>query len=274
MSSKRQRKARREYRQWLQASQPTIDSLLLAGGELEILAAEQAPEGEKPRLRKFSMTAYTGGAINVGFGRPVVIDLAGTEVPRQNIPIFAHHNPERIVGHTVKVEKTAATLKASGIISGVSDDAQQVLALNDNGFPWQASVGMSVGKLEYVEAGQAVKVNGRNFSGPVIVARQTVLNEISFVPLGADNKTSATVAATQPKGRTMNEFEKWLSAKGFDVESLSDEQQAALRAAFDAEQQRQTPPPEQPAASDIEAEMNRKAAENLARINRINELCA
>lgn len=275
MSSKRQRKARREYRQWLQASQPAIDSLLLADGELEILAAEQAPEGEKPRLRKFSMTAYTGGAINVGFGRPVVIDLAGTEVPRQSIPIFAHHNPERIVGHTVKVEKTAATLKASGIISGVSDDAQQVLALNDNGFPWQASVGMSVGKLEYVDAGQSVKVNGRNFSGPVIVARQTVLNEISFVPLGADNKTSATVAATQPKGRTMNEFEKWLSAKGFDVESLSDEQQTALRAAFDAEQNPVKPqPPEQPAASDIEAEMNRKAAENLARINRINELCA
>src|SRR5690606_9849121 len=115
MSSKRQRKARREYRQWLQASQPAIDSLLLADGELEILAAEQTPEGEKPRLRKFAMTAYTGGAINVGFGRPVVIDLAGVAVPRQNIPIFAHHNPERIVGHTVKVDKPRAALKGSGL---------------------------------------------------------------------------------------------------------------------------------------------------------------
>ena len=44
-------------------------------------------------------------------------------------------------------------------------------------------------------------MNGRTFEGPLYVARRTVLGEISFVDLGADGNTTATIAAQQQETR-------------------------------------------------------------------------
>ena len=66
-----------------------------------------------------------------------------------------------------------------------------------NGFPWQASVGAGVEEFELVKDNQQVLVNGRTFTGPLNVVRKATLGEISFVDLGADGRTSASVAATQ-----------------------------------------------------------------------------
>ena len=68
---------------------------------------------------KFSMTAYTGAAMKVGFGWPVVVDLSGMEVPSQARPILMAHDMGRIVGHSESVEVTAQRIKVSGVISGV-----------------------------------------------------------------------------------------------------------------------------------------------------------
>ena len=47
---------------------------------ITLAAAETSTEGEdKPSLRKFSMVAYTGGAMRLGgWPYPVVVDLAGS----------------------------------------------------------------------------------------------------------------------------------------------------------------------------------------------------
>ena len=53
------------------------------------LAAAETPEEGKPSLRKFSMTAYTGGAMRLGgWPYPVVVDLAGMRVTRKSRPIL------------------------------------------------------------------------------------------------------------------------------------------------------------------------------------------
>jgi hypothetical protein len=164
-----------------------------ASEALELLAEAAGPNGSK--LRPFAMTAYTGAAMRVdGFGLPVVVDLAGMKVPGQRLPILRQHNPDRIVGHSEKIEVTAQRLRVSGVISGVGPDAQEVLSLAGNSFPWQASLGADVGQMERVEKGADAKANGRVFAGPVYVARQTTLGEVSFVPMGADGQTAATVA--------------------------------------------------------------------------------
>ncbi len=50
---------------------------------INLQAAETAEEG-KPALRKFSMVAYTGGAMRLGgWPYPVVVDLAGMRVTRK-----------------------------------------------------------------------------------------------------------------------------------------------------------------------------------------------
>ena len=163
-----------------------------ASETIELLAARS--EGGRT-LRPFAMTAYTGAAMRVeGFYRPVVIDLAGLRVPSKALPILRGHDPERIVAHTDDVQVTAQRVRVTGLMSGVGPAAQEVLQLSDNGFPWQSSVGASVERMEYVDAGASVKVNGRTVDGPAVVARASTLREISFVPLGADPGTSAKVS--------------------------------------------------------------------------------
>jgi len=246
-------------------------------GDLDIEAA--AAEGEPKKLRKFSMTAYTGGAMRLpGYSYPVVVDLSGMTVNTQSRPILMGHDHAQIVGHTERVDVAAKSIKVAGVISGIGDAARQVVELADNRFPWQASIGAAVDvQPEYVAAGSTVRVNGRSFAGPVYVARKTTLREVSFVALGADDHASATVAASLTESETMG-FEAWLAAKGFDASSLSDDQQGVLRAAYDAEQQPAEPPVEpQPvqasAQDDIHAYRAAVAAE-AARVADIRAICA
>jgi hypothetical protein len=232
----------------------------------ELLADAGGDEG-KPKLKKFAMVAYTGGAMNVGFGMPVVVDLEGMTVLRQANPILLGHDVGQLVGHTDKVDKSAQRLKVSGVISGVGAAAQEVTATATNGFPWQASIGCSVQQREYVDAGKTVNVNGRNFTGPLMVARKSVLGEVSFVPIGADQNTSATVAAQQQKEGTDVNFEQWLKARNYDPAKLTEAEKTLLRGAFDAEAKLAaaggtvTPPAKSPKeyAAELEAELEAAA---------------
>ena len=235
------------------AGEPSSFTITGASEGFEILAAA-AGDGESKRLRKFRMTAYTGVAMRLPFfAWPVVVDLEGMNIPGQQRPILRDHDASLIVGHTESIEISQQRLKVAGVMSGVGDAAEEVRALADNGFPWQASVGASVERLEFVDRDQSVKVNGRSYSGPIYVARATTLGEVSFVPMGADPNTSAAVAAglgaTGPlaQGVSPMTFEQWLVAKGFELAALNDTQKAALQAAWKAEQTPASPPASPPA---------------------------
>lgn len=197
---------------------------------LELIAAE-TPDSPK----RFSMVAYTGAAIKVGYGHPVVVDLEGMKVPSQKRPILRQHDHERIVGHTETVEKTAQRLKVSGVLSGSDEQTAEVIATASKGFPWQASIGASVERMEFVDKGATVKVNGRNFDGPIYVARATTLGEVSFVTIGADGATSASVAAAYT-GDAIMTFSEWLKAKGIEEAGQPESVMAALKLAYKAEQ--------------------------------------
>ena len=246
--------------------------------EMEI----QAGEDGGVKLPTFQGTAYTGGTMRLeGFRYPVVVDLSSTQAAAPAIPsLFAHDN-ERIVGHGT-AEISAQRIKISGVVSHDGPDAQRVVASSKNGFPWQMSIGASPGQIDFVESGKSIKVNGKNFNGPVYVARQNVLGEISFVPRGADSNTSVNVAASaiNNKGFDMN-FETWLEAKGFAVADLNEGQKNTLKAAFDAEQEIEaakaknvdTPEGSAAFAKDPVAEMRAAAAAESNRIAAINKTC-
>lgn len=262
------------------AGEPTEIKATACGEAVEWI--EAADGEEKAALKRFSMTAYTGDQMNVaGFYHPVVIDLAGLDSSKQNRPIFKNHDESQIVGHTDKIDVSASRVKASGVISGAGNHVDEVRALAANGFPWQASVGVAVKNREFVPAGEKVKVNGRNFAGPVIVVRAGTLKEISFVPLGADDSTSAAVAAGRYGGSAMNEYEKWLQAKGIDPASISEEVNSALKASFDAEQKAKQPPaPPAPApaappvqATSLDQIVEAQRAED-ARVDQITKIAA
>ena len=239
MATREKKQARRELRKLnrIQAESNSAEIRIIeASGESEY-KIEAAAEDDKG-LRKFSMTAYTGGKMMVRWGHPVVVDLSGLRVSAKSRPILRDHDPAQIVGHTTEIS-TAGSIKLKGVISAANQHAQEVQASSDNGFPWQASIGASPERVVFVDRGETIQVNGRTFSGPIYVAKQATLKEVSFVALGADDNTSSRLeGGTKPSTIevTTMDFEKWLQAKGFsDANTLTDEQKTALKAMFDAE---------------------------------------
>jgi hypothetical protein len=161
-----------------------------------VIDIDAAAEGSATALPRFRMVAYTGGPMRVGGWRhPVIIDLAGLAIPSQARPIRFGHDPLSGVGHTDAIRVEDGQLVASGVVSRDTPAAREVVASSRNGFPWQASVGAGVEEFEFVKESQKVMVNGRQYSGPLNVVRRASLGEISFVDLGADGATSASVAA-------------------------------------------------------------------------------
>lgn len=228
-----------------------------------------------------------------GWQYPVVVDLAGMRVPKKSRPILKDHNHGQIVGHTDQITVTEGTLEVSGVISGAGATAQEVIATSDNGFPWQASLAASADKVVFIGEGKKARANDREFTGPLYIARKSTLGEISFVALGADDDTSARVAAGRSNQRNLEvitmEFEQWVAENGFDVDQLDDKNISALKTVFgrleanDAGREEggrtsldHTQPPEPPASSlppDPAADIRARAAAEVKRIAAIRQVC-
>ncbi|MFQ5735005.1 MAG: hypothetical protein ACE5KM_23980, partial [Planctomycetaceae bacterium] len=220
---------------------PAEFRIIEADGESDfelIEAAGDTENNEAPQLRRFTMTAYTGGKLALpNFPFPVIADLSGMRIPAKNRPILRDHSIQQIVGHTESIDINRSSIRLKGVISGSNDFAREVAESSENGFPWQSSIGAQATKVVFVDDRESVQVNGRRFTGPLYVARQSTLREVSFVALGADDRTSATLAASQSEARigvTDMEFEQWLEAQGFNGEDLNETQTASLTALYEA----------------------------------------
>jgi len=230
----------------------------------------EAAEGSKD-LPRFRMVAYTGGLMQLaGFPHPVVVDLAGLEIPSQNLPVRLDHERRQGVGHTSRVAVEDGRLIAEGLISRDTSWARDVARSGVNGFPWQASIGAAVVESEFVPPGQAVHVNGRTFEGPVHVVRRAVLKEISFVDSGADTETSARVAATGQENSDMDES-KSDKTQAAENEHAAEAQKTETQPTAGAEGA--TPAQTVEAAADPAAEMRTAAAAEQERINAIRKVC-
>ena len=214
-------------------------------------AGDEGEAGAAPKLRRFAMTAYTGGRLVLAeYPYPVVVDLSGLRISTKSRPILRDHHASQIVGHTEAIENTGGSLRLKGVISAANAFAREVADSSDNGFPWQASIGAAAQRIVFIDRGEPVEVNGRRFTGPLYVARQAALREVSFVALGADDQTSARMAAgTHTAGNTIKvndmEFEQWLEARGFAGDELNAQQAESLRALWEADQ-REPPEPDGP----------------------------
>jgi hypothetical protein len=271
MATKRQRNKRRSLR--LEAAAAPSGPLMLEGDHpIEFAAA--SGEGDAKKLPTFKMTAYTGGKMKPrGFSIPVVADLATAKVASGTRPIFLQHDPGQIVGHgDITVNQQSITVE--GVMSGVGTAADQVKLSAGNGFPWKSSIGADVGKLDFVEAGKQIEVNGRKFNGPLYVARNIEVYETSFVSLAGDNRSSATVAATLGDS-TMN-FETWLQAKGIELATLSAAGKASLQAMFDAEMKAKETPEgdEEDDEEDPVAALRASHAAEIVRVKGIKKVIA
>jgi len=195
----------------------------------------EAAEGGAQAVKAFEMTAYTGGAMEAGFGDPIVVDLEGVDLHTPNPPILRDHDRGQVLGHAELVEVSAQRIKVRGLLSGANDPTREVVESARNGFPWCASIAGKFRVLEFVNPGETVKANGRSFTGPVYIARKFTITEISVVAIPADGKARTKVAASasEDKEHPMT-FSQWLASKNKVEATLSQGELNTLRAEYDA----------------------------------------
>lgn len=184
------------------------DSFPLLKARVAVGDCTLSADGSGSRLPTCSMVAYSGGPMMPdGWNKsdPLVIDIAGMIV-RDSVPINSKHLLN--VGHTVSVDKGRSEIKASGVLSLYSANPRdkdpeareaRLLARGGRaGFPYGASVECRYDpkRIDFVKASETVHVNGRNFQGPVYIARKTKLQAISILArtMAADGDSEASIA--------------------------------------------------------------------------------
>ena len=173
--------------------------------------------GGKPKVAGL---AYSGGKMNLpGWKYPVVVDLAGMEIP-DTVPLLTNHENKtdaRVGMVTASVRE--CSLEISGEIVSDSKGAQDIVAQSKAGADWQLSIGADVRECELVKGSR--DINGQHIKGPFYHVRKSVLREVSVVAVGADAATKMKVTAqfnltnTNPiEGEVMTEETKNLKAAG------------------------------------------------------------
>lgn len=240
-------------------------------GAVEITAAE----GEG-KAAHFDTVAYTGGALSVPrYDLPVVVDLAGLSF-RNNVVANLDHDPTKRVGVVTAKVNDGQQLVLSGTASAATPHRDEVVNSARDGFTWQASIEAMPKKVDLLRAGQKATVNGQQFTGPLYVARESVLKGFAFVSHGADDSTAVTIAASD-QGQQMElkkEIKAWVEGLGLDVESLTETQIENITADWEGRQQPQKKEPAKPiiqGSSDLDRELARREAEE-ERERRISEI--
>ena len=204
-----------------------IKKTIAATGTVALVAAqgeEKDPNGNK----KMTIAAYNGGLMDVGWGFPVGIDLAGLKWRDDNaVPIMCLHetnNIDAICGQATKISHDGKTLTIDADFMPVSEDAKKVHELAKAGFKFQASVGVSPSDVLFVGENESYNLNGAEVKGKCYIVRAGTLHEVSIVPLGADGETKTAISAasknnTQKEGIMPDDKNKTVSDGTVTVEA-------------------------------------------------------
>jgi hypothetical protein len=172
---------------------------------LNVLAADEAA------TPTFELVAYTGASIRQGWSRnPLVVDLAGMNTAKASIPILYAHGRElplldSVIGKSTEIINDGGQLVIRGELIRGTPAGDKLIQYAKAGVPLQASIGADAGGLENIAAGAVATVNGREFPGPITVARAADLRETSVVLFGADGSTSAAIAAEASEDSQMSD---------------------------------------------------------------------
>ena len=172
---------------------------LAATGQVLLAAASADGAEDSVANRKMRIAAYNGGLIDVGWGRPVGIEVAGLSWREDSaIPILCLHDTyslDAICGQATRITRDGRSLSLEADLMPVSESAKKIHALAKAGFRFQASVGVTPKEVFRVGEDECATLNGEEVSGPCYIVRAGTLNEVSIVPIGADGSTQTAIAA-------------------------------------------------------------------------------
>ena len=246
--------------------------------------------------------AYSGGKMNLpGWKYPVVVDLAGMEIP-ESVPLLTNHENKtdaRVGMVSASVKNNA--LEISGEIVSDGKDAADIVAQSKAGADWQLSIGADVKECELVKSSR--EVNGQSQEGPFYHIKKSTLREVSVVAVGADAHTTMKVTAkfnlsqTIEGDRMSKEIEKTVAAKEDetqkpvvppvaepkkkpedDLEKKTSEEDEAAAKAANCDPAKKTkaeavPPAIQASGIDIHAAAKAAVAAERERVGAIQSIC-
>lgn len=185
----------------------------------EFLEITAASGGKRPSVKGL---AYSGGKMRLfGWSRPVVVDMAGMNVP-ESVPLLTNHVNDTLcrVG-VVTATKGAEGLEISGEIVADGEEAENIVAQGKSGADWQLSIGAEVEAAELVQEGKRT-INGIEHDAPFYHVTKSTLREVSVVAVGADKATHMKVTAKlELKGNSIMEPQKKETAAAPKVEAAA-----------------------------------------------------
>lgn len=210
-------------REWISAArQHGVVTSGAGAGRMQMLAAENAGDGAAKK-RTFKGRLYSGGVFLQWWGA-AVIDLTGLEITAQEKPVLLNHGfvfngRNANIGATTSISKDASGVSIEGVFLS-NETAQGVVRDADDGFPWEMSIHATVREEEFVAPGKTAKVNGREVTGPVLIARKSVLREATICAVGADPYTQFSMAAAMRGQSIMPETSKSVLATDGEEEMV------------------------------------------------------
>ena len=170
---------------------------------------------------RYFMVANTGAPMRLMFyDTPVVIDLAGAEFAGETLPVIYRHDSDVLLGATTsrrilgigetqavkEKQVTGAAIIAEWQFTNTQETARGIKENLDNGFPFQVSIGAQPLEMERVAKNETAIVNGKEYKGALLIARKSLIKELSVVVFGADRFTS-TIKAQENGGITMSNID-------------------------------------------------------------------
>jgi len=159
------------------------------------LSSDVNPSKTDKGLTKLSFGGYNGGPVDLRdyyLEYPMYYNIAGIQVKNsQQVPIL--HNHRTPIGHTTEIVKTEHSLSGSGVASYPSESRTEVIAAMDNGFPFEASMGVRVASnkdITFLAQKETRIVNGREVVGPAYIAERSTLKEMTVTMSGRDDSTN------------------------------------------------------------------------------------
>lgn len=157
--------------------------------------------GEEAKTVPLKMVARSGDPIDHWYWGRVVHDMDGMTMHKQRLPVDYIHDDGEVIGYLNNFSIEDGNLVASGALVPYreSDRASEVIYKQRQGVPYEASINFGGGglRVEEVEDGVPVEVNGRQFTGPLTIVRQWPLRGVAVCPYGADCNTETSFSDSQ-----------------------------------------------------------------------------
>lgn len=164
-------------------------------GHLQFEASGEVQSQERP----IRLLARTGDPIDHWYWGRIVHDFAGMQ-HKDKVAFDWCHDRDEIIGYGDKFDSSTGDLWIDGKLLSleVGDEADKMIKLGEKGVPYEGSIYFTDARLEWLPDGMSTQVNGREVSGPLVIAREWTLRRVACCPSGADGGTEVSFSS-RPK---------------------------------------------------------------------------